>query len=118
MTATRWPMRYGWREEAGAGPGSGRGLGKGCRGHWPSAHLIAPKPGGDPNGIALEFLGRLGNAVGRSTKVRGGRRQPQPLNLSIVIGGLTGRGRKGTAAWEAVRPFEVADPAWVNECIF
>lgn len=78
--------------------------------------LVEAQTEADPAAIAVDFLVRVGNAVGRSPyfEVSGDR---HGTNLFACIVGGTSVGRKGSSAAFPKRVVELAAPEWAASCV-
>lgn len=72
---------------------------------------IEPHSEADPNGILVQFLVAVGNAIGDAPyyQVEGDKHRGK---LFLVTSGTTAKGRKGTALGRIRQIMKIADPDW------
>lgn len=77
------------------------------------ARTIAPHTEADPVAVLLHNIVMFGNAVGHVPHFRIGATRHHTVE-SVVLVGISSKGRKGTAEAEARRPYQIIEDPWIG----
>ncbi len=78
--------------------------------------LVEAHTEADPAGLLVQFLDMYGNVIGRGPHMVA-EADRHYTNISVVLIGVTSKGRKGSAMGQTRARFRGVDETWVTNCI-